>query len=217
MATIAGREINRVAVVDDDELFRASLAEAVNDADLEALDTPGPLGRIEVFLDKVVDNTHAALCDHHLQKKKAYAQFNGASAVAELYKRRFPAILCTRWSEVDADEIRGMRRYVPVVLPPSKLESSALFSGWDQCIREFNGEFSQARKATRTLIRVEDLDDRCIYLIVPAFSPDRVISIRRADVPIKTLARMNATSRLYARTNLGAESTEHVYFEDWEF
>lgn len=218
MTQIAGRDVRRVKVIDDDKDFRKTLAETVQDAGFIPIDEAGPLGTLRSFVRDTVGSTQAALCDHHLRQRARYSSFNGAEAVAELYRQKFPAVLCTRWDQANIEEIRGFRQYVPVLLRPSEVDPDAVTRGIGYCIDEFNGIFRQNRKASRALVRVEDSDSELIYVIVPAFAPDEIIRLRKEDIPSPIIAVLKSKkkNRFHARVNLGAETSDQLFFKSWE-
>jgi hypothetical protein len=217
MVKISGREIRLVRIIDDDKQFRDSLADTVAEAHLEPVQESGPLGALSDFADRTARTAHAALCDHHLRRKNYYSTFNGAEAVSALYKRQIPALLCTRWDQANIEEIRGFRRFVPVLLKPSEIDPDSVVRGLAYCIDEFNGRFRQNRRPSRALVRVEDLDKQLVYIVVPAFAPDEVIRIFASDLPggIKK-AIENGQRRFHAQVNLGADSHDQLFLESWE-
>jgi len=219
MVNISGRSIEQVQVIDDDVSFRQTLAATVEEAQLRAMEAVGPLGNLDAFLVQTMGSSQAALCDHHLRKKAIYATFNGASAVAELYKRNFPAVLCTAWDKANADEIRSVRRFVPSLINPSQLDPDTFVAGLATCIDEFCGKFRQDREPSRAIVRVEDSESEKsgIYVVVPSFSPHIVIRLVRECLPDPVVeAVTGGKARFYAYVNLGAEAQEELFFERWE-
>ena len=79
-------QINNVAIIDDKEEARDAIAETIQDADLVPVPYTSNLGPLLDFIDLVLKETEAAVFDHHL-KPGNYASFNGAEAVAVLYKK----------------------------------------------------------------------------------------------------------------------------------
>ena len=217
MVKIGGREIRRVSVVDDDTKFRTSLAETIEEAELEAIQEAGPLENLQTFVAATAKTVDAAVFDHNLRQQKYYATFNGVEAVAQLYKKKIPAVLCTRWDRANIEEIRSYRRFVPVLLKPSEIEPEAVIRAFGYCIDEFKGKFRQNRKPTRALVRIEEISERHAYLVVPAFASDDVIRVMKTDLPEPIQnAFAKGKLRFHAQVNLGAESDDQLFFESWE-
>src|ERR1700740_3510201 len=118
--TIAGTEIRTVEIVDDRPEVRESMAFPVEELDLQALKYDGPIGDLDKFIDEVRHSAEAVICDHHLRIGD-YSRVNGSEIVARLYRDEFPALLCTRWQQADLQEMRPLRRFIPVLLEPGEL------------------------------------------------------------------------------------------------
>jgi hypothetical protein len=216
---VAGREIERVSIVDDDSGAREGYEYSVEDLDLTPIQEAGPLGTLDDFINRTSVRSDAAICDHHLRKRN-YAQFNGAEAVAAWYRRGFPALLCTRYETAEVEEIRRYMRYIPVMMKPDRLDPSTLEAGIDQCIGEFNGEFKPNRRPWRTLVRVDDVVQDGLHpwfgVIVPAWDSGEIVRIWFDQVPANLHAIIKPDVRLHATVNLGAESPEELFFDNWE-
>jgi hypothetical protein len=103
------------------------------------------------------------------------------------------------------------------LIKPSDLDPDSFVDGLSLCIDEFNGDFRQNRKPSRTLVRVEEVEKDVVYLVVPGFSQQDVIRIRRGDLPrsIDEIVGKGRT-RLHAFVNLGAETEDELFFENWD-
>jgi CheY-like chemotaxis protein len=91
--TIAGKQFERVLVVDDQQITRDSFSEYIEELSIEPIQEAGPLPGADEFADEVRGDVQGVLCDHHLKKKGNYAAYNGDELVESLYKHRIPAIL----------------------------------------------------------------------------------------------------------------------------
>lgn len=215
---IADRNIKRVKILDDDSDSRSSLALHVADAGLEPSPEADPLKDLPAFVEYTVKSSDAAICDHRL-KPLGYANFDGADAVALLYGREFPAILCTRYSKALRDMLRTYRRQIPVLLEPTQIDPDTLVDGFERCIREFKGEFLPSRRPWRTLVRVEEPGDdpKFCYVVLPGWNSSEIISLP-VDIVLQDIrARMVPGYRFYANVNMGAESQDELYFSCFEF
>lgn len=87
--------------------------------------------------------------------------------------------------------------------------------------KEFNDNFQPSRRKWRTLVRIASVDPEknLFYVVVPGWGPQQVIQLRLQDLPenIRKLVIEEQITRLHAKVNLGAEASEGLYFEDWEF
>lgn len=70
--------------------------------------------------------------------------------------------------------------------------------------------------ASRTLIRVVDLDEKEAHLILPGFDVRQKVKIPLKDFPKKIRSILVPGKRLHAQVNLGAEEAEDLRFTDWE-
>ena len=71
-------------------------------------------------------------------------------------------------------------------------------------------------KIWRTLLRIEDIDESYVYLVIPAWEPKEVVRLRLDDIPDHIQKCFGQQARLHARVNIGAESAEHLRFDAWE-
>jgi hypothetical protein len=214
---ILDTSIERVSIVDDDPSVRASYEFSVEDLRLEPVQEFGPIRDLASFVRRAMERTEAAICDHHLRVSN-YAVFDGAELVAEFYRLKFPAVLCTRWEKARIHEIRRFRRRIPVLLNPEDLSPENIAKGFEFCLREFRSEFSPNRRPWRTLVRVADADlaKGFFDVVVPGWDPREVIRLRVDEIPEGFRGCISLGARLHAHVNIGAESQEELFFEGWE-
>lgn len=184
--TLEKPQIHRVRIVDDDPKVREAYGYTVEDLNLQPDPVPGPLPDVDEFVHQTQTQSDAALLDFHL-KVGTYAKFDGALPAAMLYKKHFPAVLCTRWAEADIDDIRPLRKFIPAMLRPDDLDPDSLAQGFERCMEEFKGKLPPSRRLWRTLIRVEDIDPdenpRFFYVVIPAWEPKAVVRLKFMEVP----------------------------------
>ncbi|MET0395398.1 MAG: hypothetical protein ABW277_01095 [Longimicrobiaceae bacterium] len=216
---ISGREISRVSIVDDDDEARQGYQYSIEDLNLTPVSETGPINSLTEFLAIAQERSDAAICDHHLRKRN-YAQFNGAEIVAALYRRGFPALLCTKYETAEVEEIRKHMRWVPVMMKPDQLDPSSMEEGFMRCIDEFRGDFQPSRRPWRTLLRVDDVVSdgrrRWFGVIIPAWDSNQVVRVWFDQVPEQIQGIVKPDIRLHAQVNLGAETSAELYFTDWE-
>ena len=219
--TINDRTIRRVRIVDDEPSVRNAYELSVEDLDLEPVQAEGPLLDLVHFIDETMEVADAAILDHQLRVSN-YADFDGAETVAKLYQRQFPAVLCTTYGEAKIDEMRRYRRYIPVLLNPDELEPESLVRGFEQCVQEFSNHYQPSRKPWRTLLRVETEGQEksewagFFFVVIPAWDPHIKIRLRRNDLPCIIQKRIAPGARFHAHVNIGAETHEELFFENWE-
>jgi hypothetical protein len=64
----------------------------------------------------------------------------------------------------------------------------------------------------RTLVRIVGVGAFYLEVVVPAWNPNRIITIGRTS----ELAELNVTQRVYARVDLSATLEKDLDFSDWE-
>lgn len=217
MLTFGSHSIAKIAVLDDEAGSRHSTAFVVDDLEATALQQEGPLDWSDV-VDSLPQRADAAICDHRLAR--GYATFTGAALVAEWYMKGFPAILSTSWADAVIDELRPLRRRIPVIIKPEHIEPEAIKWGLRTCVNEFEGKFASERIAHRALVRIEDIEDdaghRWCFLVIPAWQSREVVRLRFDYLPTSIQRVASPGEHLHAYVNLGAESQRDLYFEKWE-
>ena len=86
-----------------------------------------------------------------------------------------------------------------------------------RCQDELAGSVHPARRPWRTLVRVHDAEeaDYC-HVVVPAWDPHKKIRLYFQDIPEEVRQRVKVGARLHAKVNIGADSFEEIYFDEWE-
>lgn len=215
---IAGRTVERIAIVDDDKAVRQAYELSIEDLELQAINESGPLGDLDTFARAARDRADGAVCDFKLRIKN-YSTFDGAELVARWYELGFPAVLCTKWDRASVDEMRRFRSRIPVLIRPSDLDADHIIAGLEVCIREMEGSVRASRRSWRTLVRVEEVTEErysYVYVVVPAWNPSEVIRLPLSDVPEPIHPAVRPDARLYAQVNVGAETYEDLFFREWE-
>jgi CheY-like chemotaxis protein len=216
---ILSREVSRVLVVDDEPEVRKGHSWILEDASFEPVEEDGPLDvTVDGYALRAIENAQAALCDQRLGVKGNYAPYLGSQLIKEWYGHQFPAVLCTRYEDEVMNEIRSLRRWIPVLLTPDELTDDAdvFIRACEECIYEFDVGFRPHRKPWRAQVVVTDLDKHHAWFEVPAWQHSARIRLRLADLPREISAVLDLDFRLFARVNLGAERNADLYFDDWE-
>jgi hypothetical protein len=219
MLTIEERTIATVGVVDDDPGARESYELLLQDADVYPAGESGPLGTLTDFVVKAKQRMDAVLTDHHLRIRN-YSTFDGAQLAAALYDVDVPAVLCTRWEDAQLDLIRPYRDRVPVLLQLEDLNPDSFVEALRLTVRELQGEFTQQRRPWRTQVHIADVgsgeQNEFFYVDLPSWTSDKVIRLRKNDLPQDLVDRLEIDARWHARVNVGAEDSWELYFKGWE-
>ena len=215
--TINKRTINRVLVVDDNQAVRQDYGYAIEELGLEPVYETGPLRSLDELLKQMSGKADALVCDYHLRIKN-FSQFNGDLLVASFNRERFPALLCTTYTDSDVTVMRSKRRFIPTLLKPATYNPETIRLGFERCICEGEGNFDPSRKPWRTLVRIAEIEEKggYFYVIVPGWNADEKIRVYLDDVPGELRKLIKPSQRLHAQVNLGAEAPKEMYFSDWE-
>ena len=168
--------IQKIAIIDDNPEARDGMAECIADADMEPVFEPPGGDSVEQYISKIRKNSDAAIFDHHL-KIGNYASFDGAEAVAYAYSLHFPALLMTIYAGPDIKKIRPLRRKIPVLIHGLESEIDIIKKGIKQCLDEFSNQYLPERKPHRTLVRITEVYDDSLNVLVPAWNHRISISI----------------------------------------
>lgn len=217
--TICGKTVSRVKVVDDDENARRVMALTVADAELEPMPEAGPLVELEKFVETATNSVDAVVCDHSLRGK--YATFDGAQATAELFKRKCPTVLCTRWTNAAIDAMRKYIEFIPALLSIDDATPDAIVDGIGRCISELNNEPVPSRRTWKTLIRVEGVErdsrPELFFVVIPGWNSQEVVRLPLDLVPQEKRVVIEPGVRFFAHVNKGAERPEMLFFRQFEF
>lgn len=220
MRTIDGSDIDKVSIIDDNPSNRDVYALPIEDSEMEAVPESGPFHTLAECVSRISATAQAALSDYKLGVRN-FATFNGAELAAALYKRRVPAVLCTRYETAEIDHIRPLRAWIPALMSPDELHADSLVVALSRCINEYADRFLEARRAWRALVRIEEIhiepgQGTTVDVCVPSWNHGRVIRLRREELPSALHPALKEGGRIYAQVNTGAERIEEIYFRDWE-
>jgi len=207
--------IKKIAIIDDDPRAREGMGECIADADMEPIFDPPGGDSIEQYISRMMKNSDAAIFDHHL-KIGNYAGFDGAEAVAYAYTRRFPALLMTIYAGPDIKVIRPFRRNIPVLIQGIESDINIIKKGFKQCLDEFSDQYLPERKPHRTMVRIAEVYEDSLNVIVPAWNHRISISIPPSLIPDKLAGYIAPGARFIAHVNLGATGPDQIYLENFQ-
>lgn len=211
--TISNRKIERIHIIDDNEIFRETLEETIIDSNFIPLQQES-IYNIQTFLNNEILHHDAIVTDHHLMKS-SYSPVNGAEMTSICYDKKIPSLLVTKY-ETHTPEIRKFRHKIPVIINPDDFQPDSLIRGLEICIDELNGKIRTDRKGWRTLLRVDYIDESNIYVLIPGWNPNDIVMLNKTDLPKHIIEEIRPESRLHAVVNIGTEYSKDLYFTDWE-
>jgi len=207
--------IKKIAIIDDSSEARDSIGECITDADMEPVfEQPGG-DSVEQYISRIMNNSDAAIFDHHLRIGN-YAGFDGAEAVAYAYNLHFPALLMTIYAGPDIKIIRPLRRKIPVLIHGLESEIDIIKKGIKQCLDEFSNQYLPERKPHRTMIRITEVYEDSLNVIVPAWNHRISIAIPHSLIPDELDEHVTPGARFIAYVNIGASESDQIYFENLE-
>jgi CheY-like chemotaxis protein len=211
-------QINKVAVVDDDDEAAMTMIHTLEDAGFVAFRQPA-FDTIQQMADAIIEGSDAAVCDHRL-RYGAYADITGAQLGAELVRRQHPTILVTQYLDQYADiAIRSYRSNLPVVLRRDEAdEPESLRAGFARCINEFRRGKIDDRKLHKTILKVKEIQsiggEVVIDAIVHGWNSKDAVRFPMELVAEGDRASVCENSSLEAMTNVSTETKVDLYFED---
>lgn len=209
--------IERVLIIDDDSAAREGFGYPLEELGITPVLETGPIENLQLFVEGVPGRAQAVLCDYRLKTDGKYSSVNGDELVAACYQKGIPGLLCTQYSDVFVEMNRRLRRFIPALLPTSSPTPQVIDAALRRCQDELAGSVHPARRPWRTLVRVHDAEeaDYC-HVVVPAWDTHQAIRLYHSDIPEDVRQRMRAGARLHAKVNIGADSFEEIYFDEWE-
>lgn len=217
-------DVRQVAIIDDDDAQAEALGELMIDFGFAPrLFSPGVAADlyddIDHLLAAVVDGAQAAVCDHRL-RPSSRASFPGSQAVARLYQRRIPAVLITRYHDIDDDtSIRLWRPWIPVVLSREETSDNPerIVEGLRVCQEELMGRLQPNRRTQRCVLRVDEIAEEdntpVIDVFISGWAPDTAVRLPLEVIPEDLRAQVVRGAFLLADVNTGAERKSDLYFD----
>lgn len=218
MLSAHGIDIERIAIIDDSQSARDSLAEVVEDADLVPIPREESFDDLASCLEFVRKSSHAALVDHRLSPGN-YASFSGAEVVSLLNKSKFPSLLITAFSTGDVDIIKPHLRFIPRIIPKGEAVPDLIQAGLKECICENNNEFSIERAPTRTLIYIDDVardtEPSRVFAFISSWDPTEGVAFLINVIPNKLHSYVQPGARFFADVNTGASRQEQLFYTNF--
>ncbi len=161
-----------------------------------------------------------AVCTHRLSNY-GFSDFYGAKLVASLYDLKVPALLITRYADIDKHvSIRKWRTKVPVLLSLDEVNAQSIKRGMGKCVAELKGEVPSSRKPYRTLLAITNIstvaNERVVDAVIPGWNPRIAVRFPVSLIPAEFHELLAPDVAFFAQINIGAEKADDLYFRDFE-
>lgn len=110
---------------------------------------------------------------------------------------------------------KAYHSYIKIHLEPYFLHSRIVVQDCPLKEKE-KTDMNHVHRTYRTLVRVHEVHDDFVLLIIPGWNAKLAIRIDKVDLPSEILSYMIAGNRLHAQVNIGSEKAEDLRFSDWE-
>ena len=205
-------QLSKIATVDDDENAREAMAEKIHDlfsAEPVLVDEKklSPNRLLQIMTENEIE---AAIVDSKLSVG-GYSTFDGIDFVAGLTERKVPAVLASSYPP--RDKLIWYGRDIPAVVEKGNLTSGLVEAMRSAVARSFDF-FTPETKPETTIVRVTALDDDDVGLIIPAFSPSKLLMVGRRGLEERLGRGLSDGLRFFAEVNIGAKSVEGLYLSN---
>lgn len=204
-----------VALIDDTPQMRDDIATTLRGFDFEPVEVSVQGGSANQIVAEVLANARMAVCDQRLNSMTAT---RGAEIVAELTRRKVPAILYSQKKKEDAPELRKFFEFIPLFLNRDQLAEANLRVVFSNITEELKQGITRERKAYRTLIRVEELfvRERRASIVIPAWRLNESLEISTDDMNPSLRPHVVEGARFFGRVNLHAPDADDIFVKDFE-
>jgi hypothetical protein len=214
--------MKKIAIVDDDDDCRESLAILVEDAGYEPELITGTFGNDKQLLINEIrkHNVFGVISDHRLSHGHL-ANFYGSELLASLYDLKIPSVLITQFLDVDADtSIRRYRDKLPAVIGRGTQSPELIDKLLEFSKKEIVSGRTTSRKPHRALIRVDDYStgaqEGLIEGIITNWNSALKVKFPVELIPEDIRRQMIGSdiSRLMAFVNTGASNHSDIFITD---
>lgn len=201
-------------MIDDSGFMRDDIATTLRQHNFEPVDIILQNGSTDQIVSRVLDSAHLAVCDQRLNGMTGNTE--GARIVAELIRRKVPAILYSERKKDDTPELRRYFDTIPCFLDRNELSESDLANRFASISRELDQGVSKERRAYRTLVRVEEIiGHQRAAVVIPAWHPDESLEISTDDIDKDIRDQVKSGTYLIANVNLHARTADSLFAKDF--
>ena len=214
--------MKKIAIVDDDDDCRESLAILVEDAGYEPELITGRFGNNKQSLINEIrsHDIFGVISDHRLSHGHL-ANFFGSELLASLYDLKIPSVLITQFLDVDADtSIRKYRDKLPAVIGRGTQNPKLISKLLDFSRQEILNGRTSSRKPHRALIRIDDYSigtkEGLVEGVVTNWDSELKIKFQVELIPESVRRQMMESdiNRLIAFVNTGASNPNDIFITD---
>lgn len=219
MAAAAQIQFGSIGIIDDDASDAQVRKYQVEEAGVKpVVFENGFSGLADLVKSVQAAKVEGIICDHRL-KIRNYAPFNGAEAVARLFDANIPAVLVSKYAQIDVEaDIRPYREKIPVLLSKDDLDPDSLIAGLLKCRSELTGAVPLSRRPRRTLVRIDEVDQErgIVDAFIPAWNPNQAVRFPLSVIPVQYRQGLKPDDRFFAQVNTDAGNSEELFFRAFE-
>lgn len=212
--------IQKIAIIENESSDAQLPTQEVEAAGFEPVFINHRFHSVEEMAAYIKAEAQGAICAHHLMGY-GLPHFYGAKLVASLYDLKFPALLVTRYADIDNDvSIRQWRDKIPVLLRRDEAYAENITDGITSCVSELHGNIPSSRKSYRTLLEIinvtNESNEKVVDVIIPGWNPHRAVRFPASLIPSEFQDSVAPDVAFFAHINIGAENADDLYFRDFE-
>lgn len=205
-----------ILVVDDQINNRANIADWVANTfgEGQAIPQDEPLHSVEALLERVRrDDIDTVVLDYKMARN--YAPANGLVLATQLYDAHVPSVIVSSYVADGLPDYFWLGSKVPAILARGNLHFG-LGEAIHKARLRMEGHYARETRPSRTLVRIEELVEDKVGLVVPAYRADaKLVDRAQLEQRLPGVA-LSVGLRMMAQVNLGAPSLDQLYVADLE-
>ncbi len=203
-------------IVDDQVNSRATAVDWIENifGDGEAISQDEPLPSVDALIQRIErDRIDAVVLDYKMAR--TYAPANGMILATQLFDANIPAVILSTYVEQGLPDFIWLGAKVPAVLSRSEIHTG-LADAVAHARRRVEGHHSPQTLPSRTVVRIDSIDEDDVGLLIPGYRLDGKL-VKRRDLEQRLPGvELKVSLRFMAQVNLGAPSLDQLYFTDLE-
>ncbi|MCE3002904.1 MAG: hypothetical protein LW860_09430 [Xanthomonadaceae bacterium] len=206
----------RLLVVDDQINSRANAADWICNtfAQGEAISQDEPLTSIDALLQRIErDRIDTVVLDYKMAR--TYAPANGMILAIQLFDAKIPSVILSTYVEQGLPDYFWLGAKVPALLSRSELHSG-LAEAVERAHRRIRGDHTRETLPSRTVIRIDSIDDDDVGLLIPGYRSDGKL-VKHRDLQARFPGvDLKVGLRFMGEVNLGARNLDQLYVTNLE-